>query len=197
MSRTAAETLKKLTSLPAGDFLQAFSSLGKGNANGESLPGGGISADDLASLKPDGKTAVRLGELEQRAYSARVGVVRVAILEALPGAIAALGGLSRAPSCPREALSQATPETIFRPEGNDLTWPKTLVEAYRLLERNLEHDMPTPALMKEKREAILLLFTLAKDWGVLGLAEAHRGKSEQAEIDALVRQAERDLDDEE
>lgn len=182
---------QKLKNLPLPQILDLLTSLGKGNGEHPEKPGVAISAADLAEIQPDGKTGALVDGLEKRAYFLLVREVRVAILRALPGAIRALGSLSEAPASNGAALALVPLNGILAPHRANA--PLAVVEAYEKLTTAMEELLPVPALMKEKREAALALFSLAKDLGVYDLAKAYKEDSEQDNLEAKVRAREAEL----
>lgn len=187
------KTNQKLKNLPLSQILDLLNGPTKGNGEQEKISGGGITAAELANLQPDGETGRLVDALEKRAYFLLVRKVRVALLQALPGAILALGGLSEAPASEGEALARVPLRGIVEPQGPSTHIPLLVKQAKDALTIELSKLLPSAELMKQKRESAIALFTLAKDLGVFDLAKAYKEGSEGEDMEARIRAREIEL----
>lgn len=183
------KTSQKLKNLPISQILDLLNGPTKGNGEHEKISGGGITSAELANLQPDGETGRLVDALEKRAYFLLVRKVRVALLQALPGAILALGGLSEAPASSREALARVSLNGILGLQGANS--PPSVIEAYNRLKASVDEELPIPKLMEEKREAAVALFALAKELGVFDLARAYKAGDEDEDIEEQIRKREK------
>lgn len=170
-----------LSHLPTDKLAAFLAALAKGDLEAAKKAGGGLSRVQLAALLPDGDTGTLLDGLEKQAAFLLWRQARLALLGVLPWAIEAMRGLIQAPASILEARASIKPEEVVPPQqpGMYATFPHERERAAAI------DALPNPKIMEQRRHALALLFTLAKDLRLDELAASYKAEDEESELQRM------------